>query len=94
MCVCLRVCVPAIVCACVCPCVFARACLRSLAQRRVLQQCADGTHWRAQFNGNKDPQNKVTNEFAAPVLARFAYGSEASAGEGGGGRVGCKLVCW
>ena len=95
MCVCLRVCVPAIVRACVCPCVFACACLRSLAQRRVLQQCADARmHWRAQFWGNKDPQNKVTNEFATPVLARFAYGSEASAGEGGGGRVGCKLVCW
>ena len=23
-----------------------------------------------QFAGNADPQNKVTNEFAAPVLAR------------------------
>ena len=80
MCVCLRVCVPAFMRTCVC--------LRSLAQGRVLQQCADASmHWRAQFWGNKDPQNKVTNEFAAPVLARFAYGSEASAGEGGGGRV-------
>ncbi len=25
-----------------------------------------------QFYGNADPQNKVTNEFAAPVLARSA----------------------
>ena len=88
MCVCLRVCVTAFVRTCVCPCVCARACLRSLAQGRVLQQCADASmHWRAQFWGNKDPQNKVTNEFAAPVLARFAYGSEASEGERGGGGV-------
>ncbi len=27
---------------------------------------------RVQFYGNADPQNKVTNEFAAPVLARSA----------------------
>ena len=27
---------------------------------------------RGQFYGNADPQNKVTNEFAAPVLARSA----------------------
>ncbi len=27
---------------------------------------------RMQFYGNADPQNKVANEFAAPVLARSA----------------------
>jgi hypothetical protein len=29
-------------------------------------------HGGVQFYGNADPQNKVTNEFAAPVLARSA----------------------
>ena len=31
-----------------------------------------GTRWYVQFVGNDDPQNKVTNTFAAPVLARSA----------------------
>ena len=51
--------------------------------------------WHAQFWGNKDPQNKVTNEFAAPVLARFAYGSGASEGERGESVMqGCELMSW
>ncbi len=40
---------------CTCECVHARA-------------CAGGD---VQFWGNTDPQNKVSNEFAAPVLARY-----------------------
>ncbi len=43
---------------CVCACV--RACVFVCVRVRV------------QFYGNADPQNKVTNEFAAPVLARSA----------------------
>ncbi len=40
--------------ACACVCASSRGCA-----------CAC-----VQFYGNADPQNKVTNEFAAPVLAR------------------------
>ncbi len=45
-----------------------RACVRAYAYRgeRVPGRV------RVQFYGNADPQNKVTNEFAAPVLARSA----------------------
>jgi len=52
-----------------------RACTRGRERARVC------VLWRAslgcvcihvQFWANNDPQNKVTNEFAAPVLARSA----------------------
>ena len=44
------------VCVCVCVCVCVFVCVCVCVQ----------------FYGNADPQNKVTNEFAAPVLARSA----------------------
>ena len=47
-------------CACVCLCVCACVCV-------FVCVCVC-----VQFYGNADPQNKVTNEFAAPVLARSA----------------------
>ncbi len=46
-----------------------RACVRAsayLGELRVFVRVF------VQFYGNADPQNKVTNEFAAPVLARSA----------------------
>jgi hypothetical protein len=61
---CVRVCV--CLCVCVCVCVWPRACVRA---RNVASVCVRVC---AQFYGNADPQNKVTNEFAAPVLARSA----------------------
>ncbi len=56
-------------CACVCVCACVRACVRACAYRGELRVrvCVG-----VQFWGNADPQNKVTNEFAAPVLARSA----------------------
>ncbi len=43
-----------------------RACVRACAYRGERVRGRGGV----QFYGNADPQNKVTNEFAAPVLAR------------------------
>ena len=45
-----------------------RACVRACAHRGERVR----GHVCVQFYGNADPQNKVTNEFAAPVLARSA----------------------
>ena len=53
---CVRVCVCVCVCVRVCVCVCVFVCVCVCVQ----------------FYGNADPQNKVTNEFAAPVLARSA----------------------
>jgi hypothetical protein len=45
-----------------------RARVRACAHRGERVRVRGGV----QFYGNADPQNKVTNEFAAPVLARSA----------------------
>ncbi len=52
------------------------ATVRARARVRACLYRGERVHVRVrggvQFAGNADPQNKVTNEFAAPVLARSA----------------------
>ncbi len=54
---------------CVCMCRVLR-CVQFRGNNSVCV-CVCVCVW-VQFYGNADPQNKVTNEFAAPVLARSA----------------------
>ncbi len=47
------------------------ATVRGCAHKRLSLCCVRLCMGAVQFAGNADPQNKVTNEFAAPVLARY-----------------------
>jgi hypothetical protein len=78
MCVCACVRVRACACVgvgawvCACACAYACTCVCVCVGVRIVSRVCVRVHWDVQFYGNADPQNKVFNEFAAPVLARSA----------------------